>query len=54
MNKKTQSKIAALRSILDEADMFLGAAATDEDIHSLETKCLSELQATVPAVFGFS
>ncbi|WP_206360807.1 hypothetical protein, partial [Pseudomonas viridiflava] len=48
MNKKTQSKIAALRSSLDEADMFLGAAATDEDIHSLETKCLSELQATMP------
>ncbi|MCJ8178424.1 SMI1/KNR4 family protein [Pseudomonas viridiflava] len=48
MNKETQSKIVALRSSLDDADMFLGAAATDEDIHSLETKCLSELQATLP------
>ncbi|CAM3518768.1 YrhA family protein [Pseudomonas alliivorans] len=48
MNKKIQSKIAALRSSLDEADMFLGAAATDEDIRNLEAKCLSELQATLP------
>ncbi len=48
MNKKTQSKIAALRSSLDEADMFLGAAATDEDRRILEVKCLSELQATLP------
>nr|WP_269815903.1 YrhA family protein [Pseudomonas viridiflava] len=48
VNKKTQSKIAALRSSLDEADMFLGVAATDEDIRSLEAKCLSELQATLP------
>ncbi len=48
MNKEIQSKITSLRNGLDEADMFLGAAATNEDIRSLEAKCASELQATLP------
>ncbi|MHC8319083.1 YrhA family protein [Pseudomonas sp. LB3P31] len=45
---RTEQKIKALRQLLDEADMFLGGPARDEDISSLISMAAESLCLDIP------
>jgi hypothetical protein len=48
MNQNIIDKIADLRARLDEADMYLGAGATQQDIQVLCNRAKSELSEELP------